>query len=96
MMSSGRFGCMRREQPSLALWSGDRGFEYRPSSGESGTNRRRRTPGAETGTTCAEALAWMGADIAKVENPKGDEAGRRVRLSLDSHVRTCLLPAGLA
>jgi crotonobetainyl-CoA:carnitine CoA-transferase CaiB-like acyl-CoA transferase len=53
-------------------------------------------PGAETGTTCAEALAWMGADIAKVENPKGDEAGRRVRLSLDSHVRTCLLPAGLA
>ena len=48
----------------------------------------------EAGTTCTEALAWMGADIAKVENPKGDEAGRRVRLSLDSHVRTCLLPAG--
>ena len=50
----------------------------------------------EAGTTCTEALAWMGADIAKVENPKSDEAGRRVRLSLDSHVRTCLLPVGLA
>ena len=24
----------------------------------------------EAGTTCTEALAWMGADIAKVEPPK--------------------------
>src|SRR6476620_6932795 len=30
----------------------------------------------EAGTTCTEALAWMGADIAKIENPKGGEAGR--------------------
>ncbi len=30
----------------------------------------------EAGATCTEALAWMGADIANVENPKGGEAGR--------------------
>ncbi len=31
----------------------------------------------EAGTTCTEALAWMGADVVKVENPDGGEAGRR-------------------
>ena len=30
----------------------------------------------EAGTTCTEALAWMGADVVKVEPPNG-EAGRR-------------------
>jgi crotonobetainyl-CoA:carnitine CoA-transferase CaiB-like acyl-CoA transferase len=31
----------------------------------------------EAGTTCTEALAWMGADVVKIENPQGGEAGRR-------------------
>jgi crotonobetainyl-CoA:carnitine CoA-transferase CaiB-like acyl-CoA transferase len=30
----------------------------------------------EAGTTCTEALAWMGADVVKIEPPHG-EAGRR-------------------
>ena len=49
----------------------------------------------EAGPSCTEALAWLGAEVVKIENPRMGDPGRRLRPGnpdTDPYYSTCSTP----